>query len=713
VEPTGSAGPLLTDARPADHVLLDVRGLTTEIAYRNRVIRAVQDVSFTIQAGETACLVGESGSGKSMTGLSIMRLLPHRGGIVSGSVRLRGTDLTQLPLQQMRRVRGAQVAIIFQDPMSSLNPTMTIGRQLAEPLEEHNGMSRKAALARAAELLDGVGIPRPAERLASYPHQLSGGQRQRVAIAMATACGPKLLIADEPTTALDVTIQHQILSLLQEMKERLAMGLLLVTHDMGVVAGWADRVMVMYAGRLVETAPTGRLSAGMRHPYSRALLQAVPTLRTDRTAALRTIPGSPPDLAVAGRGCSFAPRCEQARDACREQSPPLTAASDGTYACFFPVSAVAADKPAVTPAAVTDPVGQDLQDRGGQPAPLLSLRQVVREYPVRQGLPRWRGSAASVKAVSQVTLDVYDGETFAIVGESGCGKSTLGRLMTGAERPDGGQVDFDGVDITRLTSGQRRSHARRAQLMFQDPYASLDPRMRIVTSLREPFVAQRLGSRSEQEQFVRSLLLDTGLSPDIGSRYPYELSGGQRQRVGLGRALALRPRLVVADEPVSALDVSVQAQVLNLMRRLQREHGLTYVFISHDLAVVRYIADRVGVMYLGRIVELGPADEVYRSPAHPYTAGLLSSASSAEPGAAGSGSHTPGADAPVRGELPSPVDPPSGCRFHTRCGFAQPLCAEQTPVMRAFGSSRHTAACHFPLIPSSEVRAPTKRPADA
>jgi len=700
---------------PADDVLLDVRGLTTEIAHGNRVTRAVQDASFTIAAGETACLVGESGSGKSMTGLSIIRLLPHRVRIISGSVRLQGTDLTQLSRQQMRRVRGAQVAIIFQDPMSSLNPTMTIGRQLAEPLEEHNGMSRRAALARAAELLDGVGMPRPVERLASYPHQLSGGQRQRVAIAMATACGPKLLIADEPTTALDVTIQDQILSLLQEMKERLGMGLLLVTHDMGVVAGWADRVMVMYAGRLVETAPADRLRAGMRHPYSRALLQAVPTLRTNRSAALRTIPGSPPDLAVAAGGCSFAPRCEHARDVCQEQAPPFTADSDGTYACFFPVGplAAAAAKPAATPAEVIEPAGQNLEDCGDRPAPLLSLRQVVREYPIRHGLPRWRGNPASVKAVSQVTLDVYDGETFAVVGESGCGKSTLGRLMVGAERPDGGQVDFDGVDITRLTSRQLRSHARRAQLMFQDPYASLDPRMRIVTSLREPLVAQGLGSRSEQEELVRTLLLDTGLPPNTASQYPHELSGGQRQRVGLGRALAVRPRLVVADEPVSALDVSVQAQVLNLMRRLQREHGLTYVFISHDLAVVRYIADRVGVMYLGRIVELGPSDEVYRSPAHPYTAGLLRSASSIEPRAAGSGSNTPGAGAAVRGELPSPTDPPPGCRFHTRCEFAQPLCAEQTPVMRAFGSSGHTAACHFPLIPSREVRVPTKSPTDA
>ena len=681
----------------AEMNLLEVDNLQTHIRMRRATVQAVDGVSFTIGPGETLGLVGESGCGKSMTGMSIMRLLPPGGHIVGGSIRLGGRELTALSDQAMRRVRGNDVAVVFQDPMTSLNPTMTIGDQIAGPVRVHRGASRREAIDRAAEVLELVGMPRPRERLRAFPHQLSGGLRQRVMLAMALSCEPKLLIADEPTTALDVTIQSQILTLLDDLKARLQMGILLITHDMGVIAGRADRVMVMYAGRVVESAETRSLFGTMRHPYTEALIESIPDLEVDRRHILYSIPGLPPDLSHPPPGCRFAPRCRRARDRCRAEDPPLGGDDPRhPYACFYPVAGPPDRRHRLElrerdrrPPVPVD--AQRAEDDAGAARPLLALDDVVKEFPITRGVLQRR--VGSIKAVSGVSLEIARGEAFGLVGESGCGKTTLGRLIVGLEKVDSGSVRFDGAEISGLRGAARRRTSREVQFMFQDPYSSLDPRMRVSSTLREPLQAQRIGSRSEQETRIRELLGEVGLGARAMERYPHEFSGGQRQRIGFARSLTIEPRLVVADEPVSALDVSIQSQVLNLMKRLQVERDLTYLIISHDLSVVRYLADRIGVMYLGKLIEIGPGADIYARPAHPYTAALLEAIPLPDPARERSKRTAP----MEGGELPSAADPPSGCRFRTRCPRAQAICAEVEPPLRAFGTESHRAACHFPL----------------
>jgi peptide/nickel transport system ATP-binding protein len=665
--------------------VLEIEGLRTFIKQRSGVVRAVDGVSFTIEPGETVGLVGESGCGKTMTGLSVMGLLPNGGYIADGAIRFGQADLATLGEPGMRRIRGNEIGIVFQDPMTSLNPTMTIGNQIAEVVRKHRGASKAAAMARAEEVLALVGMPRPAERLSYYPHQLSGGLRQRVMIGIALACEPKLLIADEPTTALDVTIQDQILVLLDELKERLGMAVLLITHDLGVIAGRADRVLVMYAGKIVEKATTGDVFRHTRHPYTAALLASIPKLDQPTSRRLYSIPGLPPDLAHPPDGCRFAPRCRFATDECRSTEPVLGGPDPShPYACFHPVGQGAT----LTPPAATD--GHRQAPDPGSDAGLLVLDHVVKEFPVTSGAVL-RRSVGSVKAVSDVTLTIPRGGTLGLVGESGCGKTTIGRMIVALERPTSGRVIFEGQDLGALSSADLRRVRKDLQIMFQDPYASLDPRMRVGSILREPLQIQGTGGRAEQRERVANLLHEVGLSPRAMELYPHEFSGGQRQRIGLARALALSPKVIVADEPVSALDVSIRSQILNLMRRLQAAHGLTYIVISHDLSVIRYLADRIGVMYLGKLVEVGSSSEVYERPAHPYTLGLLSTIPVPDPDAERAKQAVA-----VAGELPSAMNPPSGCRFRTRCPMAREICAAEEPVLRSFGGD-HLAACHFPL----------------
>ena len=742
------------EQRDAPMSLLEIEGLRTEIQLRTRVVKAVDGVTLTVEPGESLGVVGESGCGKTMVANSIMRLLPHGGHIVGGSIRLGGRELTTMTDEEIRTVRGNEIGMVFQDPLTSLNPTMNIGRQIAESVVLHKHVPKEEALDRAAEVLGLVGMPNPIERLRDYPHQLSGGLRQRVMIAMALACQPKLLIADEPTTALDVTIQAQILALLDDLKQRLGMAVVLITHDMGVIAGHADRTMVMYAGKVIESASTDRLFEDVHHPYTEALLASIPQLDQDKTQRLYAIPGLPPDLSRPLSACRFAPRCQYATEICRAEEPPLAGEDAGhPYACFHPVSraieeiAGAGDligegaEPAFAEPVFAEPVFGEpafagplaeapdeavrgAPDRepvarpgavsvneqvfstpsawsaGGGPV-ILELRGVRKEYAVTAGAVLQR-KVGSVQAVRGVDLVLRQGESLGVVGESGCGKSTLGRMIVGLERPTAGQVLFEGTDLTKLKGSELRRRHRDLQLMFQDPYSSLDPRMRVGSIIREPLVVQGIGSAAEQRERVSALLREVGLAPHAVELYPHEFSGGQRQRIGLARALALNPRLIVTDEPVSALDVSIRSQILNLMKRLQANHGLTYVFISHDLSVVRYIADRIGVMYLGKLVEIGTGDDVYARPTHPYTAGLLSSVPVPNPALQRARTAVP-----MIGELPSPLHPPSGCPFRTRCPRAQALCAEEEPALGPFGGE-HYAACHFPL--QEPVRAAAEVP---
>jgi oligopeptide/dipeptide ABC transporter ATP-binding protein len=666
---------------------LEVTNLSTHIKLSRSTVKAVGNVDIGIDTGETLGLVGESGCGKSMLGLSILNLLPKGGKIVEGSVRLGGRELVGLRDSELRKLRGNELAMIFQDSQSSLNPTKRIGEQVAEPVRLHRGVSRAEANDRALEVLELVGLPRPRERMGNYPHQLSGGLRQRVMIAIALACEPKVLLADEPTTALDVTIQAQILALLDDLEARLGMATLLVTHDMGVVAGRADRVSVMYAGRIVETGPTKTIFGAMRHPYTQALLGSIPKLSHDNREALVSIRGLPPDLTNPPTGCRFAPRCPRATDQCRQEEPPLSGPDPAhQFACWHPVDGPVVELPKIA-AAAAGPVAMAAPSSNGR---LLEIADVVREYPVTAGAVLQR-KVNSVKAVSGVSLEVSVGEALGLVGESGCGKTTLGKLIVGIEKPDRGRIALEGREVFGLRGRALRIARRDLQMMFQDPYASLDPRMRVQTILREPLAIQKLGNRKQQDQKIRQILDEVGLPQNALERYPHEFSGGQRQRIALARALMLEPKVIVADEPVSALDVSIRSQVLNLMKRLQAEHQRASVVISHDLAVVKYLADRIAVMYLGKVVELGTGDDIYRRPAHPYTDALIKTIPVPDPAMERAKS-----DAGISGELPSPIDPPSGCRFRTRCPRAQALCAEEEPLLRKFGPTQQ-AACHFPL----------------
>jgi peptide/nickel transport system ATP-binding protein len=518
---------------------------------------------------------------------------------------------------------------------------------------------------------------------------------------MALANEPKLLIADEPTTALDVTIQAQILDLIDRLRSQLRMAVILITHDLGVIAERADRTYVMYAGRIAEHAATAQLFDSMRHPYTEALLASIPKVDQDARHRLYSIPGLPPELTAVAPGCRFAPRCRYAQADCHEQDPPLEGPDPAhEFACFHPTDTSAEDTAAI------DELGsaQVPTSRNGSPAPpmateagsvaagngrpLLTLQAVYKEFPVTAGMLQRR--TGSVKAVSDVSIEIRAGETFGLVGESGCGKTTIGRMMVALEQPTAGSVVFEGSSLGSLHTRQMRKLRSDLQLVFQDPYASLDPRMRVGAILREPLAIQAIGTRAEQKQRTEELLDEVGLPRSAVDRFPHEFSGGQRQRIGLARALALNPRLIVADEPVSALDVSIRSQILNLMKRLQADHALTYLVISHDLSVVRYMADRIGVMYLGRLVEIGTVADVYERTAHPYTAGLLAAIPVPNP------HHQRAAGGGVTGELPSSLDPPSGCVFRTRCPRAQEVCAAEIPPERSFGGE-HRAACHFPL----------------
>jgi len=666
-------------AEAAARAVLDVRDLVVEFRTAAGTVRAVDGVTWSVNAGETLALVGESGCGKSVTALAVLRLLARPAGrVVGGQILFEGRDLLALPEREMRTLRGRDIAMVFQEPMASLNPVMTIGDQIAEPLRIHLGMSKQAARVRAAELLALVGIPDAARRLDQHPHVFSGGMRQRIMIAMALACDPKLIIADEPTTALDVTVQAQILELLKDLSQRLGITLVLITHNLGIVARYADRVAVMYAGRIVEEGPAARVFAAPRHPYTVGLLRSVPRLDAVRAGALDTIEGLPPDLLHLPPGCRFAPRCGARIPACAED-PALQITDPGRRAACHR----ALDMPSALPASSAQP--RAATHRLDAAPPLLEVRGLSKHFAVLAG--GLFGGSTTVHAVEDVSFAIARRETLGLVGESGCGKTTIGRLVLRLADPTRGSILFDGRDVAAAGQAEMRALRTRMQVIFQDPYSSLNPRMSVGDTIMEPLRRRRRMGRAASRDRCAALLDQVGLPADMAARYPHQMSGGQRQRVGIARALAMEPDFIVCDEAVSALDVSVQAQIVNLLARLQAELGLSYLFIAHDLAVVRHLSHRVVVMYLGRVMEVGPRDQLYAAPLHPYTAALLDAVPSPDPVTERTRPRRA-----LQGELPSPLAPPTGCVFRTRCPSAIADCAAAVPTLREVQPGRF-AAC--------------------
>ncbi|WP_184987813.1 ABC transporter ATP-binding protein [Sphaerisporangium rubeum] len=689
----------------------------SDLSVRFGGVPVVRGLGFSLRAGEVLGVVGESGAGKSAAALAVMGLLPRQAK-VGGSVRLHGTELVGLPDRRLAAFRGRAISMVFQDPLSALTPVHRVGDQIAEAVRVHQRVSRRAAAERAVELLGLVGIPDPRRRARAFPHEFSGGMRQRAVIAMAIANDPDVIICDEPTTALDVTIQAQVIEVLRRARAETGAAVVLISHDLGVVAGLADRVLVMYAGRAVEVGPVCEVYERPRMPYTSGLLGSVPRVDAGRDLPLTPIEGGPPSPAALPPGCPFEPRCAARLPCCREAEPPLTEITPGHHAACLraaepsgghpprvglvpgrgespeerrePVPRLGSPAAGETPALAADATAP----RPARPV-VLEVEGLVKHHPlVRGGVLRRR--AGSVRAVDGVGFDIREGETLALVGESGCGKTTTLMQILELTAPQQGRVTVFGRDASTLTARERMAVRARMQVVFQDPLASLDPRMTVHDIVAEPLVTHGRGDVAGR---VRRLLRLVGLDPADAVRYPRHFSGGQRQRVAIARALALEPRLVVLDEPVSALDVSVRAGVINLLGSLRDRLGLSYLFVAHDLAVVRYVADRVAVMYMGRIAEIGPVERVYGAPAHPYTEALLSAVPIPDPR-----KERERRRILLDGEVPSQARPPSGCRFRGRCPayrtLPEPLrkrCADERPEIRQVaGEAEHGAACHYP-----------------
>ena len=665
--------------------VLDVEDLSITFDTPGQTVYAVTDLNLSVGLGEVFALVGESGSGKSVTALSVMGLLPTPPAQVQGTIRLGDQEVSAMSRRELNAVRGRDIGMVFQDPMSSLNPVHPIGKQIGESLRLHFDVSRREAKARAAELLDQVGIPDALRRVNDHPHEFSGGMRQRAMIAMALACDPKLLIADEPTTALDVTVQNQIVELVRSLQAERGMSVLWITHDLGVVAEIADRVAVMYGGRIMETGTATEVYAHTRHPYTSGLLRSIPRLDRTSGARLAEIPGTPRNVTEPLTSCVFEHRCPMHDSDCAHGLPDLTATDrPGHRSACVHQDQLVNGVPIWSDEAITA-----TREISASQEVVIEIEHLEVHFPVRR---QRRVGRSVVRAVDGVSLEIRRGRTLGVVGESGCGKTTLGRSLVGLVAPTAGTIRVDGTLLDAVTRERRRA----IQMIFQDPFSSMNPGMRIRDVISEPLRIHGVRRPEDFRGRVEELLADVGLPAEAADRHPHEFSGGQRQRIAIARALAAEPEIIVCDEPVSALDVSVQAQIVNLLADLQGREGIGLMFIAHDLAVVRHISDEVAVMYLGQIVERAPRDQLYSHPQHPYTKALLGAVPVPDPLHQRS-------DAALEGDLPSPSNPPTGCRFHTRCPVAvEGLCATKEPALRPTGTGRW-AACH--LIEPTEISA--------
>jgi len=677
--------------------VLEVRDLDVSFPSEEGTVRAVRGMSYALAPGEVLGIVGESGSGKSVSSLAVMGLLPSSA-TITGSIRFRGRELLGMGDREFSELRGEGISMVFQDPLSALTPVYTVGDQIAEAVRIHRDVGRDEAAKKAVELLDLVGIPNARERARAFPHEFSGGMRQRVMIAMAIANDPDVIIADEPTTALDVTVQAQILDVLETAQEATGAAIVMITHDLGVIAGFADRIMVMYAGRPVETGTVDDIFYRPRMPYTLGLLGSLPRLDRAERDPLTPVEGSPPSLVDLPPGCPFAPRCPMRLSVCLELEPDLdpTRHPGHRAACHRhpEIEEQGLTPTDVFPAPVAGEPPVARRPRLER-ASVLEVEGLVRRFPLTRGSVI-RRTVGTVHAVDGVSFDIREGETLGLVGESGCGKTTTINEILSLARPQEGRIVVLGQDTTKLDRGGRREIRRDVSVVFQDPMASLDPRLPVGDVLGEPLRTHGVG-KEQRSARVRELLRLVGLGPEHVSRYPAEFSGGQRQRICIARALALEPKLIVLDEPVSALDVSIRAGVINLLEELREKLSLSYLFVAHDLSVVRHIANRVAVMYLGKIAEIGDVDKVFDNPAHPYTQALLSAIPLPDPRRERERRRIV-----LQGDLPSPADPPSGCRFRTRCPLHASLppdkaqrCIDEEPVILSQGPD-HGAACHYP-----------------
>ena len=654
--------------------VLEIKDLVIEYQTMDGTVHAVNNINLDLEEGETLGLVGETGAGKTTTALGVLRLIPDPPGVIkSGQILLKGKDIMKMSGEELRAMRGDEISMIFQDPMTALNPVLTVGEQIAEIYFLHNDCSRAESMEKAREMLEMVGIP--GERADEYPHQFSGGMKQRVVIAIALACQPALIIADEPTTALDVTIQAQVLDMMKNLKDQLETAMLLITHDLGVVAEVCDKVAIMYAGEIVEYGTLEHIFNHTMHPYTMGLFNSLPSLDKDADR-LRPIHGLMPDPTDLPSGCPFHPRCPYARPECAESHPELRDYGDGHLArCLFCDGQLGAENtaeeenPAVAAAA---------EKQQQTPDVLLEAVHLKKYFQTRGGL---------LHAVDDISFTIERGKTLGVVGESGCGKSTLGRALIGLNEATDGQVLFEGKDVTHLKGRERRKFLTNMQMIFQDPFSSLDPRKTVFEQIAAPLRINKVcRNKRELEQRVADLMETVGLARRLTYSYPHELDGGRRQRIGVARALALEPKFIVCDEPVSALDVSIQAQVLNLLQDLQAAKNLTYIFITHDLSVVRHISDDIMVMYVGCMVEKCASHELFDYPLHPYTKGMLSAVP------------IPSINVEkkriiMQGELTSPVNPKPGCRFANRCPYATDECRSVQPAVEEVRPN-HFVACH-------------------